>query len=137
MPLRIVGAAFIILGVCVAALGLNEIDTSRELAVVMTAGGHAWDLPVSHDVFLNRSKLWAGVVIFSGVVTAIAGLGITYRKRWGMYVEVLAAVLILAFPLLSRLFSKQYAFDGPNLVDVAIASTIGLSASLAFMFRPR
>jgi len=138
MPLRIVGAASIILGICVAALGLSEVNTSRELAAVMTAGGHAWDLLVSHDVFLNRSKLWAGVVIFSGVVTAIAGLGITYRKRWGLYVEVLAAVLILVFPLLSRLFfSKQYAFDGPNLVDVAIASTIGLSASLAFMFRPR
>jgi hypothetical protein len=138
MPLRIVGMASILLGICVAALGLSEIDTSKELATVMRAGGHAWDLPVSHDVFLVRSKLWAGVVVFSGVLTAIAGFGIAYRKRWGLYVEVLAALCMLAFPVLSRLFfSNQYAFDGPNLVDVTIASTIGLSASLAYLFRPR
>lgn len=138
MALRIVGMASIVLGICVAALGLNEIHTSNDLAAIMTAGGHAWDLPVSHDVFLFRSKLWAEVVISSGVLTAIAGLGMAFRKRWGLYVEVLAALFILAFPLLSRvLFSNQYAFDGPNLVDVTIASTIGLSASLAFLFRPR
>jgi hypothetical protein len=64
MPLRIVGAASIVLGICIAALGLSEIDSSRELAAVMTSGDYAWNPPVSRDVFINRSKLWAEVVIF-------------------------------------------------------------------------
>lgn len=138
MPLRIVGAASIILGICIVVLGLSAIDASTKLATAFVANGHDWDLPVSHDVFLARSKILAGVAALAGFVIIIAGLGMAYRKWWGWYVAVMAALLILAFPPLSRLFfSNKYAFNGPDLVEFAVASMIGLSASLAFMFRAR
>jgi hypothetical protein len=136
MLLRIVGAASIILGICIVALGVSEIDASTKLATAFVANSQ--NLPVSGDVFLARSKIWAGVAAVAGFVTIIAGLGMAYRKCWGWRVAVVAALLILAFPPFSRLFfTNQYAFDGPDLVEFAVASMIGLSASLAFMFRAR
>jgi hypothetical protein len=138
MLLRIVGAGSIILGICIIALGVSEIDASTNLAAIFVADGHEWNLPLSHDVFLARSKLCSGVVALSGLLTTIAGFGMVYRKGWGLHVEVVAALLILVFPPMSRIFfPNQYAFDGPNLVEFALASLIGFGASLAFMFRAR
>jgi hypothetical protein len=138
MPLRVVGAASIILGICIVALGLSAIDASTKLATAFVANGHDWNLPVSRDVFLARSKIWAAVASLAGFVTIIAGLGMAYRRWWGWYVAVVAALLILSFPPLSRLvLTSQCAFDGPDLLEFAVASMIGLSASLAFMFRAR
>src|SRR5271165_3711519 len=134
MPLRMVGAFSIVLGICKVALGVSEIDGSAKLAAAFVAYGHDRNLPVSHDVFLVRSKLWSSVLALAGVLTAIAGLGMAYRRSWGLHVEIVAALLIVTYPPLSRLFfSNRYAFDGPDLVEFAVASTIGLSASLAFM----
>jgi hypothetical protein len=59
------------------------------------------------------------------------------RKHWGLYVTVAAALVMLVFPLMSRIcLPKDYAF-GLSLVELAIAAFIGLSASLAWMFRPK
>jgi hypothetical protein len=136
MLLRIVGAATVMLGICIVALAVSEIDASTKLATAFVANGHDWNLPVSRDVFLARAKIWASVAALAGFVTIITGLGMAYRKSWGWYGAVVAVLLILAFPPFSRLFfSNQYAFDGPDLVEFAVASMIGLSASLAFMFR--
>jgi hypothetical protein len=138
MRLRVVGAISAILGICIVALAVGEVATSKRLAAEFAVNGHAWNLPVSRDVFLVRSRLAAGAVALSGLLTTIAGLGIMYGKGWGLYVETMAALLILAFPPVSRLFFiDPYAFDGPDLVDCAVASLIGLSASLAFIFRAR
>jgi hypothetical protein len=138
MRLRAVGAISIILGICIVTLAAGEVAASNRLAAEFVGNGHAWNLPVSQDVFLARSRLAAGVVALSGLLTIIAGLGVAYGKGWGLYIETMAGLLILAFPPLSRLFfSNQYAYGGPDLVDCAVASLIGLSASLAFMFRAR
>jgi hypothetical protein len=137
MPLRIVGAASIILGICIVALGSNQIGSGKELAAAMMSDRHVWNLPVSQEVFLARSKLWGAVVIIAGALTAVGGLGMVLRRRWGLYVTIAAALVMLVFPLVSGIFfGKAYAFD-LSLVELAIAAVIGLSASLAWMFRPR
>ena len=41
MPLRFVGAASIILGVCIVALSLNQWGISKAIAAAVTSGGHA------------------------------------------------------------------------------------------------
>jgi hypothetical protein len=137
MPLRIVGAASIILGICIVALGFNQMGIAKELAGALMSDGHAWNLPVSQEVFLARSKLWGDVVIIAGALTAVGGLGMAFRRRWGLYVAVAAAVVMLLFPMASRIFvAKAYAFE-LSLVELAIAAVIGSSASLAWMFRPK
>jgi hypothetical protein len=137
MPLRIVGAASIILGVCIVALGFSQMAIAKELAAEMMSDGPVWNLPVTQEVFLARSEIWRDVVIIAGALTAAGGLGMALRKHWGLYATVAAALVMLVFPLISRLFSsKDYAF-GLSLVELAIAAVIGLSASLAWMFRPK
>jgi hypothetical protein len=138
MPLRIVGAVSIILGICIVALGLNQMGSSKELAAAMMSDGHVWNLPVSQEVFLARSKLWSDVVIVAGALTGVGGLGMAFRRDWGMLVAVAAALVVLLFPLMSRIFlAKTYVFEGLSLVELAIAAVIGLSASLAWMFGPK
>lgn len=138
MPLRIVGWVSIILGVCIVALGLNLWGVSKAIASAVTSDGHAWSLPVSRDVFLTRSKIWSGVVISVGVLTVAGGLGMAFRKRWGFHVAVVAALVMLLFPSMSRLFpEKAYAFEDLSLVDFGVVAVVGLSASLAWMFRPK
>ena len=138
MPLRFVGAASIILGVCIVALGLNQMGVSKAIAAAVTSEGHAWSLPVSREVFLARAKIWSGVVILVGVLTVFGGLGMAFRKRWGFHVTVVAALVMLLFPTVSRLFlAKAYAFEDLSLVDFGVVAVVGLSASLAWMFRPK
>jgi len=138
MPLRIVGAASIILGICIVALGLNQMSVSKAIAVSLTSGGQAWSLPVSREVFLTRSKIWSSVVVAVGALTAFGGVGMALRRRRGFHFAVTAALVMLLFPLMSRLFlAKAYAFEDLSLVDFGIAAVAGLSASLAWMFRPR
>lgn len=137
MLVRVVGAGSIVLGICIIALGINEIHSSEQLAAVFVSSGN-WNLPVTHDEFLSRSKLWAAVVILSGFLTGGAGLAIVSGKQWGMVVQIMAALLLLAFAPASRLLlSSRYSFYGPGLMELALASMIGLCASLAFMFRAR
>jgi hypothetical protein len=121
MPLRIVGAVSIILGLCIVALGFNQMGSSKELAAAMVNDRHVWNLPVSQEVFLARSKLWGDVVIVAGALTGVGGLGMGFRRRWGLYVTVAAALVMLVFPLMSRLFlPKDYAGCGVFLrVDFA------------------
>jgi hypothetical protein len=103
----------------------------------MMSDGRAWNLPVTQEVLLARSKSWGDDVIISGGLTAVGGLGMTFRKHWGLYVTAAAALVMLLFPLMSRiLLPKAYAFE-LSLVDLAIAAVIGLSGSLAWMFRPK
>jgi hypothetical protein len=138
MPLRIVGAASIILGLCIIALGLSQLTLSKEIVASLASDGHAWSLPVSRDVFLARAKIWSGVVLLVGAVTASGGLGMALRKRWGFHVAVGAALTMLVFPLMSRVFlAKEYAFEDLSLIDFGIVAVLGLSASLAWMFRPK
>ena len=137
MLLRVVGAAAIVLGICIIAFGVCEIHSSKQLAAVFGSSGN-WHLPVTHDEFLFRSKLWAAVVILSGLLTGGAGLAIAYGRQWGWVVELTAALLLLAFAPASRLlFSRKNSFEGPDLLELAIASVIGLCASLTFVFRAR
>lgn len=123
------------LGFCLVGLGLNQMGVSKELAAAITSDAHVWSLLVSRKVFLARSKIWGDVVIFVGALTAVGGLGMALRKHWGLYVTVTAALVMLVFPLMSRIFlPNAYAF-GLSLVDLAIVAVIGLSTSLAWMFR--
>ena len=138
MPLRIVGWASIILGVCILALGLNQMGVSKDIAASLAGDGHTWSLPVSREVFLTRSKIWSGVVISVGALTAFGGLAMAFRKRWGFHIAVVAALVMLLFPLMSRLFlAKAYEFKDLSLVDFGVVAVVGLSASLAWMFRPK
>jgi len=91
MPLRIVGAASIILSICIVALDFNQMAMAKELAGAMISDGHAWNLPVSQEVFLARSRLWGDVVIVAGALTAFGGLGMAFRRHWGMFVAAAAA----------------------------------------------
>jgi hypothetical protein len=137
MPLRIVGAASIILGIGIVLLGMNQMGMAKEIAAALTSDGRAWNLPVSQEVFFARSSLWGDAVIFAGVLTVTGAVGMVFRSRWGLYVAAAAALVMLVFPLMSQLvLAKSYAFDW-SLVDLGIAAVIGLSASLAWMFRPR
>lgn len=136
LPLRIVGVASIILGICIVALGLNQMGVSKDIAAAVTSDGHAWNLPVSREVFLTRAKMWSDVVTFVGALTAIAGVGMVLRNRWGFRVAVVAAVVMLVFPLMSRIFlAKAYGFADLSLVDFGVVAAVGLVASLAWMFR--
>lgn len=138
MPLRFVGAASIILGVCIVALGLNQWGVSKAIAAAVTSGGHAWNLPVSREVFLGRAKIWSETVISVGALTVIGGLGMAFRRRWGFHVAVVAALVMLLFPTMSRIFlPKEYAFADLSLVDFGVVAVAGLSASLAWMFRAK
>jgi hypothetical protein len=138
LPLRFVGAASIVFGVCIVALGLNPMGVSKEIAASLTGGGHAWSLPVSREVFLTRSKIWTGIVISVGVLTVVGGLGMAFRKRRGFYIAAVAALVMLLFPSMSRLFpAKAYAFEDLSLVDFGVVAVVGLSASLAWMFWPK
>ena len=138
MPLRVVGAASIVLGICIVALGINQMAVSKEIAAAMMSDGHAWNLPVSREAFLGRSRLWGDVVITVGALAAVGGLGMAFRRRWGFGVAVAAALVMLVFPLMSRIFlSKDYEFRDLSLVDFGIVAVVGLSASLAWMFRPK
>jgi hypothetical protein len=137
MSLRIVGWASVILGICIVMLGLNQMSVSKDIAAALRSDGHAWSLPVSQEVFLARSKLWGDVVIFVGALTSVGGLGMAFRRHWGLDVAVAAALVMLLFPLASRIFlAKAYAFE-LSLGELAIVAVIGLSASLAWMFRPK
>jgi hypothetical protein len=138
MPLRFVGAASIVLGVCIVALGLNQWGVSKAIVAAVTSEGHAWSLPVSREVFLTRAKIWSGTVISVGALTVVGGLGMAFRRRWGFHVAVVAALVMLLFPSMSRHFlAKAYAFEDLSLVDFGVAAVVGLSASLAWMFRPK
>jgi hypothetical protein len=138
MPLRFVGAASIVLGVCIVALGLNQWGVSKAIVAAVTSEGHAWSLPVSREVFLTRAKIWSGTVISVGALTVVGGLGMAFRRRWGFHVTVVAALVMLLFPTVSRLFlAKAYAFEDLSLVDFGVVAVVGLSASLAWMFRPK
>lgn len=136
LPLRIVGVTSIILGICIVALGLNQMGVSKDIAAAVTSDGHAWNLPVSREVFLTRAKIWSDVVTFVGALTAIAGVGMVLKARWGFRVAVVAAVAMLVFPLMSRIFlAKAYGFADLSLVDFGVVAAVGLVASLAWMFR--
>lgn len=138
LPLRIVGAASIILGICIVALGLSQMAFSKAIAAAVTSDGHAWSLPVSREVFLIRAKIWSGTVISVGVLTVVGGFGTAFRRRWGFHIAVVASAEMLLFPLMSRiLLPKEYAFRDLSLVDFGIVAIAGLSASLAWMFRSK
>jgi hypothetical protein len=138
LSLRIVGGASIVLGVCIVALGFSQVGISKDIAASLTSGGHAWSLPTSREVFLTRVKIWSGVVVFVGALTVVSGVGMALRRRWGFHLTVIAAVVMLLFPLMSRIFlAKEYAFEELSLVDFGIVAAVGLSASLAWMFRPK
>jgi hypothetical protein len=111
---------------------------SNELAAVMMSDGRAWNLPINQEVFFARSQLWGAVVIIAGALTAVGGLGMAFSRYWGWYVAVAAALLMLIFPLMSRiLLPKAYAFESLSLVELAVAAVSGLCASLAWMFRSK
>ncbi len=136
MLLRIVGAASIILGICIVVLGFNQMGFAKGLAALLMSGGDAWTLPVSREVFFARARIWGDVVIMSGGMTLAGGLGMAFRRRWGLYAVLAAALVVLVFPLMSRIFlAKAYAFDW-SLVDLSIVAVIGLCASVAWIFRP-
>lgn len=138
MPLRIVGGASVVIGICIVALGLNQLGVSKEIASSLTSDGHAWRLPVSQDVFLARSQIWSGVVVFVGFLTAVGGLGMILRRSWGFCFATTAALVMLLFPPASRIFlAKSYAFENLSVVDFGVAAVVGLSASLAWMFRSK
>jgi hypothetical protein len=131
------GAISIILGICIVALGLNQIGFAKDLAAALTSDVRAWSLPVSQEVFFARARLWGDAIIVAGALTVVAALGMVFRRRWGLFVAVAAALVMLVFPLMSRLvLAKAYAFDW-DLVDLGVLAVIGLSASLAWMFRPK
>jgi hypothetical protein len=66
------------------------------------------------------------------------GLGMAFRKRRGFYIAAVAALVMLLFPSMSRLFpAKAYAFEDLSLVDFGVVAVVGLSASLAWMFWPK
>jgi hypothetical protein len=136
MPLRIIGWASVVLGIGIVVLGLNQMSVSKDIAATITSDGHAWSLPMSKEVFLGRSKIWGGVVTAVGALTMVGGLGMVLRRRWGFHVAVAAAVVMLLFPSMSRVFlAKAYAFGDLSLVDFGVVAVVGLSASLAWMFR--
>jgi hypothetical protein len=118
-------------------LDSSILPEAKELAATMSIDGLFSNSPVTKEAFIARSRLWAGVVVIAGLLTSASGVAVALRHRWGIYGSVAAALLVLGFPLVTRLFlPRQYQFSGPDLVDVAIASMIGLTASLGFMFRP-
>jgi hypothetical protein len=138
MPLGFVAAASIILGICIVALGLNQWGVSKAIASAAASDGHAWSLPVSREVLLMRAKIWSLTVISVGVLTVVGGFGMAFRRRWGFHIAVVAALVMLLFPTMSRIFlPKEYAFADLSLVDFGVVAVAGLSASLAWMFRPK
>jgi hypothetical protein len=138
MSMRIVGWASVILGICFVVLGLTQMSVSKDIAAALTTDGRAWSMPVSKEVFFARSKIWGGVVISVGALTALGGVGMALRRRWGFHAAATAAVVMLVFPRMTQiLLAKEYAFDSLSLVDFSVAALAGLSASLAWMFRPK
>ena len=136
MPLRIVGALMIALAGVVMTSALYLRQSADELAVAMSTAPAKWDMPVSKETFLERSRLHETFTCSCAVLAGVAGLGMLFRKRWSLYVAGLAAVLLVTFPWLTRLLGPDFWFDAPDPLGLLFGSLFGLVAALAFMFRP-
>jgi drug/metabolite transporter (DMT)-like permease len=136
VPLRIVGVLAAILGVGIVAFAvINHSDFNSVVAIASVNGGKLF-LPLSQDDVLTRSRILFGVTSLCGLLTTVAGVGLFLGRRWGLYTAVIAALIPLIFPLVSRLLLEdRFHFQGPDILDAAIAALIGLVASLAFMFQ--
>jgi hypothetical protein len=136
MPLRIVGALMIALACVVMTSALYLHQSADELAVAMSTAPAKWDMPVSKETFLERSRLHETFTCSCAVLAGVAGLGMLFRKRWSLYVAGLAAVLLVAFPWLTRLLGPDLWFEAPDPLGLLFGSLFGLVAALASVFRP-
>ena len=85
-------------------------------------------------VGLLSLTLAAGIV--AALLTAAAGAGFLMRRRWGLWLALIAVTVTPLFPPATRLLlPERLQFHGPDLGEWLVASSIGLVASAAFMFR--
>ena len=136
MPLRVVGALLIVFSLALVAMVVSGDKLSVEIAQLPMR----WSLPVSRQLFLERSRFYELYVLGCAAIAASAGIGMLLRRWWPLplYGAILAALLLATFsPLTQFLAPPDFRFKNPDSVDVLLGSIAGLLAALGFWFRPR
>jgi hypothetical protein len=136
VPLRVVGALAILLGVGLVASAFFNLSLQNDVASILEVHASAWPLGVTPEVFSRRAKFLAAVLVTCGSVCAAGGGALLKEKAWGIYAIAVSAVLPIALPPATRMFAPpNFQFQGPTLPDIVVFSLVGLITAAAFMSR--
>ncbi len=133
--IRLVGLLSLALATGIAYFRISEIRLGHDIVSQQLAGGQ-WSAPISAETVLTRTHLQGGAGIVAALLTAAAGAGFLTRRRWGLWLALVATAVPPLFPPATRLLlPEELQLGGPDLEEWLVASLVGLMAAAGFMFR--